>query len=201
MTDRSGRPLRADARQNHQRLLEVAAAAFAREGTGASLKAIAEEAGVGIGTLYRRFPTREALVEAVYGNEIARLCGSAEVLAAELSAVRALRAWMGQFLDFMAAKHGMADALRVVLATDDDRMRTRGLLRDALATLLDAGRADVTIRSGVDAYDLLMSLGGIALITESVQQEGLAPRLLDLLIDGVRPNRPEGGFAGSAQPS
>jgi AcrR family transcriptional regulator len=180
------RPLRADARQNQERVLEVAAKAFAREGTGASLKAIAQEAGVGIGTLYRRFPTRETLVEAVYRNEVARLCAAAPELLAELAPVDSLRGWMERFVDFMAAKHGMADALRAVLASEDDRMHTRGLLRDALAALLDAGVDAGAVRPGIDPYDLLMSLGGVALIAEGPENRALALRLLDLTLEGVR---------------
>ncbi|MCT9929865.1 TetR/AcrR family transcriptional regulator [Planotetraspora sp. A-T 1434] len=186
MSSQQVRPLRADAQQNYERLLAVAARAFTREGAGASLKTIAQEAGVGIGTLYRRFPTRETLVEAVYRNEVARLCTAAPALVAESPPVDALRTWMEQFIDFMAAKHGMADALRAVLVSEDERMHTRGLLRDALATLLDAGVADGVIRPGLDPYDLLMGLGGITLIAEGPGQRDLALRLVDLLINGVR---------------
>lgn len=178
--------MRADAQQNHERLLEVAAKAFARDGTGASLKAIAEEAGVGIGTLYRRFPSRETLVEAVYRNEVTRLCAAAPTLLAELPSVAALRAWMERFVDFMTTKRGMADTLRVVLTSQDDIMRTRRLLRDAIATLLEAGVADGSIRTDLDPYDLLMGLGGVTLIADGPDQRDLALRLLDLLIDGVR---------------
>lgn len=175
--------LRADARQNQERLLVVAAEAMAREGSAASLKAIAQEAGVGIGTLYRRFPTREALVEAVYRSEVARLCDAAPELLTELSPLAALRVWMQRFVDFMATKHAMADALKVVLASEDDRMRTRFLLRDALAVLLDAGVADGVVRRGLDPYDVLMGLGGVTLIAEGPES---AVRLLDMLIDGLR---------------
>lgn len=181
------RALRADARQNHERLLTVAAAAFAKDGANASLKAIAKEAGVGIGTLYRRFPTRETLVEAVYRNEVARLCDAAPDLVARLAPLDAAREWMGRFVDFMAAKHGMADVLRVVLVSEDDRLRTRELLRNAIAVLLDAGVAAGVIRRGLDPYDVLMGLGGVALIAEGPAQRPLALRLIDLLVDGVRP--------------
>lgn len=175
--------LRADARQNQERLLTVAAEALARDGATASLKAIAQEAGVGIGTLYRRFPTREALVEAVYRSEVARLCDAAPELLRRLPPLEALRAWMEHFIDFMATKHAMADALKVVLASDDDRMRTRFLLRDALAVLLDAGVAAGAVRPALDPYDVLMGLGGMTLIADS--PDG-ARRLVDLLVDGVR---------------
>lgn len=186
MTSEPARPLRADARLNHERLLAVAAAAFARDGANASLKAIAQEAGVGIGTLYRRFPTREMLVEAVYRREVARLCAAAPVLASRLPAVDALRGWLERFVDFMATKHGMADALRVVLASEDDRMHTRALLREAFETLLDAGVTSGALRPGLDPHDVMLALGGMILIAEGPDAHDLALRLIDLLIDGLR---------------
>jgi AcrR family transcriptional regulator len=179
------RPLRADARSNHERLLVVAAEAFAREGTQASLKAIAQAAGVGIGTLYRRFPTRETLVEAVYRNEVTRLCAAAPELLGTLSPEAALPAWMEKFVDFMAAKHGMADVLRVVLLSEEDRMHTRELLRAAIGTLLAAGAAAGTVRPGVVPGDVLMGLGGITMIAGEEGQRELASRLIDLLLHGV----------------
>lgn len=181
----AGRQLRADARRNHERLLEVAAEAFARDGTQTSLKAIAQEAGVGIGTLYRRFPTRENLVEAVYRNEVARLCDSAAELLRTRPPCDALRAWMEGFVDFMATKQGMADVLRPDLMPTDERMSTRELLRGALAKLLDEGVSAGAVRAGVDPYDLLMSLGGIVLIAGSGGRRDLASRLIDLLLRGV----------------
>lgn len=181
----AGRHLRADAQRNHERLLEIAAEAFAQEGTQTSLKAIAQKAGVGIGTLYRRFPTRETLVEAVYRNEVARLCASAPDLLRTQEPFDALRAWMEQFVDFMAAKQGMADVLRPDLMPTDDRMQTRDLLRTALATLLDEGVKTAAVRPGIDPYDLLMSLGGIVLIAGEEGQRDLASRLIDLLLHGV----------------
>jgi AcrR family transcriptional regulator len=175
------RRLRADARHNHDLLLDEAARAFAREGTQTSLKAIARAAGVGIGTLYRRFPTREALVEAVYHNEVARLCDAAADLLATLPPADALRAWMEQFVDFMAAKNGMGESLRAVLVSEDDRLHTRDLLRDAIATLLDNG----PVRGGVTPDDVLMGLGGITLIASAEDQRALATRLIDLLLNGL----------------
>ena len=177
--------MRADAQQNQERLLAVAAQTFAREGTGASLKAIAHQAGVGIGTLYRRFPTRETLVEAVYRNEVTGLCSAASELLASQPPLDALRAWMAGFVDLMATKNGMGDALRAVLGSEDDRMRTRYLLRDALAVLLDAGAAVGVIRAGLDPYDVLMALGGLTLIAEGADQREMALRLVDLLINGL----------------
>jgi AcrR family transcriptional regulator len=173
------RRLRADAQHNHDLLLELAAEAFAREGTQTSLKAIARAAGVGIGTLYRRFPTRAALVEAVYRNEVARLCDAAPELAGTLPPAEALRAWMERFVDFMAAKDGMGETLRAVLVSDDDRLATRDLLRAAIATLLEK------VGDRVDPGDVLMGLGGITLIAGAEGQRELATRLIDLFLYGI----------------
>src|SRR6059058_2320215 len=131
-----GRTLRADAQRNRDRLLEVAAHAFA-SGGDATLEAIAREAGVGIGTLYRHFPTREALVEAAYRNELTRLCEAAgELLAAEPPDL-ATRAWMDRFIDYMATKRGMAEALRAVIASGGNPYATsRDQMVTALAQLL-----------------------------------------------------------------
>jgi AcrR family transcriptional regulator len=181
------RPLRADARINRDRLLDAAARAFARDGAEASLKAIAKDAGVGIGTLYRRFPTRERLVEATYRNETARLCAAVPDLLRVRPAAEALRVWMDRFVDYLATKRGMADALRAVLVTDGElRMQTRDLLTDALATLLTAGIAEGALRPDIDPDDVLMGLGGVTLIAGEPDQRELAGRLLDLLIDGLR---------------
>jgi len=180
------RPLRADARQNEDRLLEASARAFARDGSEASLKDIAKDAGVGIGTLYRRFPTRERLIEATYRNETARLCEAAAESLETSPARDALRAWMDGFVDYMATKHGMAEALHAVLVTQGDlRMRTRDLLTEALATLLAAGVAEGAIRADVDPDDVLMALGGVTLIAGGADQRALAGRLLDLLLAGL----------------
>jgi AcrR family transcriptional regulator len=178
--------MRADAQENHDRLLEVAARTFAREGTGASLKAIAREAGVGIGTVYRRFPTREVLVEAVYRQEVERLCAAAPALIATDGGGAALPAWMEMFVDFMAAKRGLGDTLRAVLTSEDDKQHTRDQLRSAIALLLSAGVDTGAVRVEVAPDDLLMSLGGITLIAAEESHRELATRLIGLLLDGVR---------------
>jgi AcrR family transcriptional regulator len=182
----SARPLRADAQANHDLLLGAAAQAFARDGSEASLKAIAKDAGVGIGTLYRRFPTREQLVEATYRSEVARLCAAAPELLETLAPTAALRAWMDRFVDFMATKNAMADVLRTVLVSETDRMATRALLADALASLMAAGIAEGTVRADLDPMDVLMGLGGVTLIAGRPDQRELAGRLLDLLMAGLR---------------
>ena len=187
MTD-PGRRLRADARLNEDRVLDAAARAFARDGVDASLKAIAQEAGVGIGTLYRRFPTRERLVWAIYSSEVDRICSSAGDLLERLPPVDALRAWMEEFLGFLATKRGMAEALKAALADDEGlRLDTRGKITDALAALLGAGAADGTVRAGRDPLDVMMALGGIALIAGEPEQQEQAGRLVDLLLDALLP--------------
>ena len=186
----SEKSLRADAQINRDRVLDSAARAFASEGSEASLKAIARDAGVGIGTLYRRFPTREMLVEATYRNESARLCAEAPELLESLSPRDALRTWMDHFIDYLATKRGMADALRAVLLADGAlRMKTRDLVTETLATLLAAGVADGSIRADADAEVVVMGLGGIALIAGEPTQRDLAARLLDLLMDGLAPRQ------------
>ena len=174
------RKLRADAQRNEDRLLVAAAAAFGRDGANASVKDIAREAGVGIGTLYRRFPSKELLIEATYRHEVQHLCEAAPDLAAELPPVEALRTWMERFLDFMATKDGMADVLRVVLTDEGERLETRAMLAAAIASLLTAD-----VRAGVGADDVLLALGGISLIATSENRPDLAIRLIDLLLHGV----------------
>ena len=180
------RSLRADAVANRDRLLEVAARAFARDGAEASLKAIAAEAGVGIGTLYRRFPAREDLIEATYRNETGRLADSAAELLADAEPVEALRAWMERFADYMLTKRGMADALPAILAAREGlRAHSRRALAEAVRTLLAAGTDAGRLQPGLSAEDVLMALGGITLIAEHEHQPELARRLIDLLIGGL----------------
>jgi AcrR family transcriptional regulator len=178
------RPQRADARRNRERLLEVAVHAFAEDGPDVSLDAIARSAGVGIGTLYRHFPTRETLVEAAYRNELDRLCAAAPELLAELPPERALRAWMDRFVAYMTTKRGMADALRALIASGGDPYaHSRDRMTSALARCLDAGAAAGTLRSDLAADDVLVGLSGVTLSARSGEQ---AARLLDLLVDGLR---------------
>ncbi|HTU73873.1 MAG TPA: helix-turn-helix domain-containing protein [Trebonia sp.] len=179
------RRLRADAQRNQDRLLQAAAAAFASDGASASVKDIARAAGVGVGTLYRRFPSKELLIEATYRSEVQDLCDAAGDLAAARPPADALRAWMELFLDFMAAKEGMADALRVVLTDEAQRLETRARLTGAVGHLLAAGVSQSAIRPQADASDVLMALGGISLITASEQCPDLAARLIDLLLHGL----------------
>lgn len=180
------RSLRADAQANHDRLLEVAARAFAEHGADASLKAIAAEAGVGIGTLYRRFPAREDLVEATYRNETDRLCASAAELLADRAPLAALRDWAEAFVDYMLTKQGMADALPAILAAREGlRAHSRDALGQAVTTLLEAGTAAGQVRGDAAPNDVLMALGGITLISGHENQRDLASRLITLFIEGI----------------
>jgi AcrR family transcriptional regulator len=182
------RPLRADARRNRDQLLAVAVRAFSQDGPDVPLDAIAREAGVGIGTLYRHFPTREALVEAAYRTELDRLCDAAPVLLAGLPPDEALRAWMDRFVDYMTTKRGMADALKAVIASGGNPYaHSRDRMMTAVASLLAAGVSAGALRSDVVPADVLAGLSGVTLAAAGREQAG---RLLDLLLDALR-TRPE----------
>jgi AcrR family transcriptional regulator len=195
------RPLRADAQRNRDRLLEVAVRALSHDGPEVTLDAIAKEAGVGIGTLYRHFPTREALIDAAYRNELARLCDSAGDLLRDMPPDQALRAWMDRFADYMTAKRGMGDALRALIASGGDPFsQSRDRLTAAVTELLRAGAEAGTLRPDVSPDDVLVALNGISLATDPERRDQ-AGRLLDLLMDGLRPPRPATGTGGLLTPS
>ncbi|MFJ9777742.1 TetR/AcrR family transcriptional regulator [Kitasatospora sp. NPDC101157] len=179
--------LRADARRNRERILEAAVRAFSEKGPDVAIDAIAKAAGVGSATLYRHFPTREALVEAAYRNELARVCDSATKLLADHAPDRAIRLWMDGFIDYVAAKQGMADALRAAVASGADPFaETLDRLGTALDSLLHAGAEAGLLRPHIDPLDVGFSLAGVALITSAPDQRERAGRLLDLLLDGLR---------------
>ncbi|MGI5413850.1 TetR/AcrR family transcriptional regulator [Streptomyces chartreusis] len=179
--------LRADARRNRERILEAAVRAFSEKGPDVAIDTIAKAAGVGSATLYRHFPTREALIEATYRNELARVCDSATKLLADNPPDRAIRLWMDDFIDYLAAKQGMADALRAAVASGADPFaETLDKLGTALGSLLDAGADAGLLRPDIDPFDVGFSLAGVALITSAPDQRERAGRLLDLLLDGLR---------------
>ncbi|MGW7688243.1 TetR/AcrR family transcriptional regulator [Streptomyces asiaticus] len=181
-----GRPLRADAQRNREKILSAAVRVFAEEGLDAHLERIAKEAGVGTGTLYRNFPTRELLIEAAYRNELARLCDAAPELLATLPPREALRTWLARFMDYANAKLGMADALRGVVASGvNPYAQSHELIQDALSRLMDAAVTAGVIRSDISATDMFAALTGIALASGKPEQREQADRLLDLTLDGL----------------
>jgi AcrR family transcriptional regulator len=187
MTSIGSRAVRADGQRNRQRVLTAARQAFASGDAPVALEAIARQAGVGIGTLYRHFPSREALVEAVYRKELEQLRASADELLASHDAADALRKWMDHFASYVAAKRGMAEALRAVVASGIiSSTETRDTLTAAIGRLLAAGAAAGTLRADVRTEDVLASLTGVFLAAGASVQREQAGRMLDLLMDGLR---------------
>jgi AcrR family transcriptional regulator len=186
MTELAG-PQRADARRNRERLIEAAGRAFASGGQNVTLEAIAKATGVGIGTLYRHFPTREALVEAVYHDQVAGLHQGAQDLLVRYGAARALRQWMDLFADWVATKHGMIDTLRAMISSGDIAFaQTRSEIVATIGAMLAAGTAAGELRGEVEAEDVLASLAGIMAVAGTADRREQAGRLFDLIMDGLR---------------
>ncbi len=186
------RALRTDARRNRDKLLGIAAGVFAEQGVGASLEEIARRAGVGIGTLYRHFPTREHPVEQVYGHEVAALGAAADELSRQYPPDVALAEWMQSFVLFVATKRGMADSLRILLSANSGLFtKPFGLVPPTLQRLLDAAVAAGTIRADVDAVDILHGLSGLYSAPAGPEWEPRARRLTAVVIDGLRWGAPK----------
>ena len=181
------RPLRADAQRDRDRLLEVAAQALPQD-VGTPLETIAERAGVGIGTLYRHFPSRDALVEAVYRHEVEELCDAApQLLADGRPALDALREWVDRFVRYAATKRGLGGALRAAVGSDAPLFsETRTRLVHALTVLLEACRAEGSVRTDVDARDVMLAMSGVWLVPDGPEWDAQVRRLLDLVVDGLR---------------
>ena len=191
MIDVDARALRADASRNRDTLLAAATRAYASAEAEPSMRAIAREAGVGIATLYRHFPTRESLVDAVYHDQVERLTAGARDLLKWLRPAEAMRRWMDLFGDWLMTKHGMIDTLLAMIETGDIALAsTRAELLDVITTILEAGRAAGDLRADVTAEDIAASLIGIFTVVGKPEQRAQADRLLDLLIDGLRPRPP-----------
>jgi AcrR family transcriptional regulator len=183
------RVLRADATRNRNQLLEVATRVFvSADDTEPSMRAIAREAGVGIATLYRHFPTRESLVDAVYRDQVARLTDGARELLVRLPPPAALRRWMDLFGDWIATKNGMLDTLVAMIESGEiAHAQTQAELLAAIDAILDAGRATGELRSDVTAEDIAASLIGIFTVARPPEHDARASRLLNILMDGLRP--------------
>ncbi len=181
------KPLRKDAALNREKLLAAAVELFAERGTEGSLEEVAKRAGVGIGTLYRHFPTRDALVEAAYRNEVAQLRAAADELLAELPPDRALEAWMQRFVEYGTAKRGMRDALHSIAGAGSDLfVDTRAQVTEAVAVLLAAGAEAGTLRRDVEAEDVLRAMGAIWMVADGEDFPEQALRVLRLVMDGLR---------------
>jgi AcrR family transcriptional regulator len=178
---------RADAIRNRERVLEAAKAVFNQGGPEASLEAVARHAGVGIGTLYRHFPTREALYEAVYRREVEQLVELAKHLEAETAPIEALRQWLRAGVEFMATKKGMAAALAMAAHGSSELVAySLERLTRALGDLLQRAMAAGDIRADIDPEDVLRTLVGMCYALDRPGWQAKVLRLVDVFIDGLR---------------
>ncbi|MCX5398942.1 TetR/AcrR family transcriptional regulator [Streptomyces sp. NBC_00102] len=188
------RPARADARRNRDKLIEAARSAFAAADDTVPLETVARAAGVGIGTLYRHFPTREALVEAVFAAELDAVTASADELLAGLPPEVALRAWMDRYAGFVATKRGMLGTLRAGWASGAIATpATRERLTAAIGVLLAAGARTGSLRSDVDPDDVTTMVFGVFHSVAVDDTPDRIGRVLDLVVDALRPR--DGGGA------
>jgi len=180
------RPMRADARRNYKRLLDEAKAAFLEHGAEAPLEDIARRAGVGIGTLYRHFPTRLALQAAVYQDQVDELCARAYALLDSEPPGTALAAWMSSFADYATSKRGLMQTLKEVIDVRSDLFdRCHDEIREAATAVLVPAQEAGTVRPEVTVSDLLRLTHGLSVATQNAPET--AERLLSYLLDGLRP--------------
>lgn len=193
-----GRRPRTDALRNRERLLAAAKAVFSAGGPDASLEAVARRAGVGIGTLYRHFPTREALFEAVYRHEVEQLAELAEQLKAEAAPVEALRRWLRANVEFVATKKGMSAALALAVHSQSELTAySFERLTKAVGALLDRAAAAGEIRADVSPEDLLRAFVGMCTMHDQPGWQASVLRLLEVFVDGLCRQSPQSeGTAG-----
>jgi AcrR family transcriptional regulator len=179
---------RTDAQRNRERILEVAKEAFSRSGANTSLDDIAKQAGVGAGTLYRHFPTREGLLEAVYRTEVKKLAAAELKFSETLAPIEALRAWMFLFVDYIATKQIIAPALNALVG-DPKKVFEASYTQiwEAIRALVRRAIKTGDIRTDLDPIDLLRALIGVANVASSPDWQQSARRLVDILIIGSRP--------------
>lgn len=183
----AARKPRADAVRNRERVLEAAKAVFSKGGADASLEAVAKRAGVGIGTLYRHFPTREALFEAVYRHEVQQLTELAEQLKDETSPVEALRQWLYSDIQLVATKKGMSVALALAVHGSSELYAdSLDRLARAVGVLLDRAVAAGEMRSDISPKDLLRALVGMSYMQDQPDWQASVLRLVDIFVDGLR---------------
>ncbi|HWZ97004.1 MAG TPA: TetR/AcrR family transcriptional regulator [Candidatus Dormibacteraeota bacterium] len=179
---------RTDAQRNRERILEVAKEAFARSGASTSLDDVAKQAGVGAGTLYRHFPTRDSLLEAVYHSEVEKLAAAERKFAQTMRPMEALRAWMLLFVDYIAAKHIIAPALNTLVGGPSKLYEaSRGQLSGAIEALVERAIKSGEIRRDLAPFDLLRALIGVSNVASGPDWQQSARRLVDILITGSRP--------------
>jgi AcrR family transcriptional regulator len=179
---------RTDAQRNRERILEVAKEAFARSGTNASLDDIARDTGVGAGTLYRHFPTRDALIEAVYRTEVEKLAAAERKFFQAMPPIEALRAWMLLFVDYIATKKIIAPALNTLVGGPSKVYEgSRAQIEGAIDGLVKRAIKSGDIRKDLDPFDLLRALIGVSNVASSPDWQQSAKRLVDILISGSRP--------------
>src|SRR5580692_5888546 len=184
----SVRKPRTDAQRNRERILEVAKEAFTRLGANASLDEIAKESGVGAGTLYRHFPTREVLLKSVYEAELEKLAAAEQKLAQRKPPIDALRAWLLLFVDAIAAKQLIAPALNTLLGDPKKVFEASyAKMHQAIRALVKRGAESGEIRSDLDPVDLLRALIGVSNVASGPDWQPSARRLVDILIVGSRP--------------
>jgi AcrR family transcriptional regulator len=185
VTDRKPR---ADALKNRERILEVAKQEFTRSGANASLEEIAKKAGVGPGTLYRHFPTREDLLVAVYRSEMEKLAAAERTFADTLPPVEALRAWLLLFVDAVETKHIIAPVLNTLVGDPKKVFEaSHAQIHEALRALVKRAIKSGDIRKDLDPIDLLRALVGVANVATSPDWQQSARRLVEILILGARP--------------
>jgi AcrR family transcriptional regulator len=182
----AGPPMRADARRSHARLLTAATAAFAEHGADAPLEDIARRAGVGIGTLYRHFPTRLDLQEAVFRNQVNAVCVQGEELAGAPSAGDAFAGWLRVLATYLVTKRGLAGALIAARGRDSEVISSCSqLMRATASRLLEQAQEAGAVRPDLTATDVMMLVHGVVVATERTPEQ--ADRLLSLTLDGLRP--------------
>ena len=180
---------RADAERNRERILEVAKEAFTRFGADASLDDIAKQAGVGPGTLYRHFPAREELLQAVYRSELEKLAAAEQKLAQAMPPIEALRAWLLLFVDGIATKQLIAPALNTLVGDPKKVFEASyAQVHEAIRALVKRAIRSGDIRKDLDPLDLLRALVGVANVATSPDWQQSAKRLVEILITGSRPN-------------
>ena len=191
---RPAEQLRADARQNRTRLISAATAAFAEKGADAPLEDIARRAGVGIGTLYRHFPTRQALLEAVYRDQVESLSARAEELRETESPGDALADWMRALVKFSSTKRSMTSALLATLGTNSELLSSCAQeIGGAADALLARAQQAGVVRPDANAKDLIRLVHAVNIATEKAPDPGQADRMLALILDGLRPQHGTSG--------